>query len=1558
MKGIKLKVWKEGKRFLSMTLCAALIGGMLSGAAIPAVDAQAAEIAATIQEDFEDGKYAGFVRSEGVQDNPKIEVVDEGREGGKALKLSNRGANWYSYAYGVSDYVGMTATLQAYVKTEDKDVVCEITGVGSDGKDYWNWMHNVQTTSADEWVLLEKTFEIPAGASALYFSTGTGKADYLLDDVKITFEGASEYVYGDNLIKDPNFEDAELASWQDGKGGATLTAHTAEKAIFDEVKTYASISKRTDDKSGNGECFQQDITDVVKSGTTYKYSFYVMLDAEDYKDAPAGKREVCFGPFAGAGTYWGSYSTGVLDNNCVKTDITPGEWVKVEGEFTPTFSAGEKVRIRIIEQGTNYGADNDSSVRGTFNVTGVSLQEKIKKAEPEAYAITDLETFKGQEVSANTVDGKMEVEFGSNYKTLYVKIPRTVNAKSLEKVSFDVESVSCNSVSANGIGLLAFKVLTQAQKDAGEGELFASYGNPEISNFEEIYKKANGEDLAYVAIMSCYNTNNYTAEQIGTIKAVLSGVTFTFSKTGKENYFIEEGIPSLYDAVKDTGISMGVAVPVGALGDQERMNLVYKHYNSVTCENEMKPESILGSAEPGVDKIEDVKLNFTNADAMMDAVVSANNAGKANIKVRGHVLVWHSQTPAWFFREGFKNDGAYVTPEVMNQRMKWYITEVLTHFSEKYGNDLFYAWDVVNEAADDSGIPRQNGDWKGVYGNSTEYITNAFKYADEVLTGLGDDDMILFYNDYNECTPTKCDIIVKYLTDIRKVIGAGRKLGAGMQGHHDMASPTLDTIENATRRYAAVADVVHITELDIKSSMGFDGVDLKGEAMKQGHRYREIFEMVQRVNADDLKGDVENITIWGTHDAASWLKTSNSVGGSADGKTPQFPLLFDDDLKAKPAYWAFVDADKLEPYIQEVAALNTQNFAYASEYEYAAADTKVVIKPIWSDGKVQLQISVSKALGAADTITVYADTDATGAAKVAQVAAADLEDNTVVVDIPVKDLAVNQTIGFDVVVVKDGKAYPYNDTKGTSAETSKYYAKLTTKPLMEIVKGTACVDGDKSDWDAIDAVELNVRQATTEATATAKVSWDEENLYVLMDVKDANLDDANTQAHEQDSMELFIDELNEKAGSFDNNDKQYRVSYKNVQSCNGPSCKEEYITSATKEVEGGYVIEAAIKWTELKAKAGELVGIDLQINDAKDGKRIGTANWYDASGNGYQNPSVYGTAVLVETEVAKPDQSFAKQVEGAIRAIGTVSYDDASKAKIDAAKAAFSKLSVAQRAYVSQEAIDILYAAEKKYADLKAAAEKAAEEALKKDEATVADAVAKIKAIGTVTTDAASKAKIDAARAAYNALTAEQKAKIDAATVKVLTDAETTYKAEVQKAEDAKYFAKFSVKSVPLKVKQSSDVLAKDIQIAAGDKVVKWESSNKNIVSVTSKGKITGKKAGTAKITATTEKGKTATITVKVQKATVVTKTIKVTNKVTGDTIKSGKTVSLKKGKKLTVAAKVTPMTTKDKVKFTTSNKKVATVNSKGVITGKKKGTATITVKSGKKTFKFKVKVK
>ena len=135
----------------------------------------------------------------------------------------------------------------------------------------------------------------------------------------------------------------------------------------------------------------------------------------------------------------------------------------------------------------------------------------------------------------------------------------------------------------------------------------------------------------------------------------------------------------------------------------------------------------------------------------------------------------------------------------------------------------------------------------------------------------------------------------------------------------------------------------------------------------------------------------------------------------------------------------------------------------------------------------------------------------------------------------------------------------------------------------------------------------------------------------------------------------------------------------------------------------------------------------------------------------------------------------------------------------------------------------------------------------------------------------------------------------------------------------------------------------------SGGKIKSVRTTNKKIVKVDKKGKITGKKAGKATVTITYTNGSRRIYQVKVQKGIV---------KTTAVSVNKRNIILARKGKSFQLKVTRTPVTSQQKVTYKSSNSKVAAVNSKGKIVAKKKGTATITVKSGNKKITCKVKVK
>ena len=397
---------------------------------------------------------------------------------------------------------------------------------------------------------------------------------------------------------------------------------------------------------------------------------------------------------------------------------------------------------------------------------------------------------------------------------------------------------------------------------------------------------------------------------------------------------------ALRDAVEaKAGMFVGCAVTGSEIDDEQVWEIITTHFNRVTLGNELKPDALFNysvSTCPGKEtvtfngeELEVPKLDYSRAEKILNKFLEWNQANPdREIKIRDRVLVWHSQTPEWFFHEEYNKTKPYVDKATMNKRLEWYISTVLTHFTgedSKY-KGLFYGWDVVNEAiSDGTGGPDgirtdaenseslsedrhgSNSSWYHIY-QSNEFIINAFKYANKYAPA----DLELYYNDYNECNFNKRNNILKLLEAIKAEEGApgeGTRIDAmGMQGHYSMDDPSSDIILASIKNYARVVGKVQITEMDITASSDYKGQEDQKEAEneKLRKRYNLIYFAIQGSTKIDYV-DFEGFTFWGTVDHYSWLQSRSNVGGGNTTGLPQMPLLFDENYEPKPCFYVFAN---------------------------------------------------------------------------------------------------------------------------------------------------------------------------------------------------------------------------------------------------------------------------------------------------------------------------------------------------------------------------------------------------------------------------------------------------------------------------------------------------------------------------------------------------------------------------------------------------------------------------------------------------------------------------
>lgn len=177
--------------------------------------------------------------------------------------------------------------------------------------------------------------------------------------------------------------------------------------------------------------------------------------------------------------------------------------------------------------------------------------------------------------------------------------------------------------------------------------------------------------------------------------------------------------------------------------------------------------------------------------------------------------------------------------------------------------------------------------------------------------------------------------------------------------------------------------------------------------------------------------------------------------------------------------------------------------------------------------------------------------------------------------------------------------------------------------------GTPLVDGVAEDiWADVQAYRPAQTRNNPDSDVTFKVMWDDNALYVLAEVTDETLDDSSANNYEQDSIELFLDEVNDRQGAYGSDDLHYRVNYNNVRSADSGDSSRWY--SKTAVTETGFIAEVCIRWDNSIAVPanGSRYGFDAQLNCAKGGSRVGELSLFATSGDGYQNTSLFGEVVL------------------------------------------------------------------------------------------------------------------------------------------------------------------------------------------------------------------------------------------------------------------------------------------------------------------------------------------
>ncbi|MFI5186856.1 MAG: endo-1,4-beta-xylanase [Chitinophagales bacterium] len=339
-------------------------------------------------------------------------------------------------------------------------------------------------------------------------------------------------------------------------------------------------------------------------------------------------------------------------------------------------------------------------------------------------------------------------------------------------------------------------------------------------------------------------------------------------------------IPSLKETFKKDFL-IGAALNAQQIEekDSNAAKLIAQQFDAITPENVMKAEVI----HPQWDQ-----YNFELADKLVEY------ARKHNMKVNGHVLIWHSQLPA-FVRNMKDADSV----------RQFFINHIST-VAGRY-DDKVFSWDVVNEALNEDGTMRKSVFLEKL---GDDFVVEAFRLAQKAAPNTE-----LYYNDYNIEQPQKRAGAIAL---IKRIQAAGVRIdGVGIQGHWRAGNVPLADIEQSIIEFSKLGIKVMFTELDLSvlpNPWDIQGADVNQKAAsnpamnpyvnglsdsvqaKLTKSYEDLFKLFLK-----YKDKIGRITFWGVNDGQSWLNN-----WPIPGRT-NYPLLFDREFKPKPAFFKVIE---------------------------------------------------------------------------------------------------------------------------------------------------------------------------------------------------------------------------------------------------------------------------------------------------------------------------------------------------------------------------------------------------------------------------------------------------------------------------------------------------------------------------------------------------------------------------------------------------------------------------------------------------------------------------
>jgi len=1013
--------------------------------------------------------------------------------------------------------------------------------------------------------------------TGLVFSVVAG---LVLATTAASAESASSAATGTAVLSS-DFEDGTTQGWF-GRGSAQV-AVSGEQAHSGEASLLTT--QRADTWQGPG----RDLREVLQPGVTYEIEAYVRLAGAPSADLHMTVQRTP----AGGSTAWERVASDVA--------ATDDGWTRVSGTYTFTSADNDELQL--------YVESPDATV--SFYLDDVSIT--APSAGGEVLIDDDFEEgLGGWGPRGDGTNPQVSLSTEGDPRDTQSALV-TGRTQAWHGIGHDVTSLF---VAGSTVQISAWvKLAPTADPNVADIRVSVQRDAGGSSSFDTVATVTGVTPVTWVEVDASYTPGTFESALLyfetasGLADFMVDDILVTGSSVA-----IDPTIPSLKDVVP---VPFGVAID-GRETVGPSSELVRKHFGQITPENHMKPVEIQPS---------EGTFTFGQADELMQF------AKDNDLSVYGHVLVWHSQVGDWMFQDAGGNPltNSPEHQQLLRDRMRTHIFTFADHFRTfgEYGEDNpLVAIDVVNEVISESepdGLRRS--EWYRVLG--PDYIPLAFEYARQAFGP----DVKLYINDYNTELPAKrqvyYDRISEWLDDGVPIDGVGHQL------HLSLLQP-IPQIADSLELFRTLPVTQAVTELDVTiNTAGETWTTAPMERLvEQGYYYRDLFEVLGEHT--DVLGA---ITVWGPTDPRSW-------------RAAGFPLLFDGNLQAKPAYWGIVDPSQL-PTLTRQANVHAGDVPLDDTATEAAEWELVPDVPLgsagsgfqlrWSDDHLTAYVSVVDPTddGAGDAVEFFwpdgtlAATRAGGGPSAVVTSRADGYE--VVAHLAAAGLAGGDTLGFDIRVTdgSTGSQTSWNDLSHEQEDGERLGVLTLIEPVgyVEVPQASTApmIDGNiDAAWDVAPVVSTDVQvEGSPGASADVRLLWSGGALYALAEVTDPALDAANSNAWEQDSVEFFVDPTNAKSGAYNPVDGQYRVNFENAVSISGEPPVQDRLTSATSITDTGYVVEVAVE-LGYEPEPGQLVGLELQVNDATNGARNSVRTWSDPTGRSYQSTSRWGVARLVD----------------------------------------------------------------------------------------------------------------------------------------------------------------------------------------------------------------------------------------------------------------------------------------------------------------------------------------